>query len=58
MGRDTADNLAPDYARTKLLAGRFAEPVEIARCIAFLASPAAGFITGATLDANGGRELR
>ena len=58
MGRDTADNLAPDYAQTKLLTGRFAEPVEIARCIAFLASPAAGFITGATLDANGGRDLR
>lgn len=58
MGRDTANNLAPDYAQTKLLAGRFAEPEEIARCIAFLASPVAGFITGATLDANGGRDLR
>ena len=58
MGRDTADNLAPDYAQTKLLTGRFADPVEIARCIAFLASPVAGFITGATLDANGGRDLR
>jgi 3-oxoacyl-[acyl-carrier protein] reductase len=45
-------------ARTKLLTGRFAEPEEIARCIVFLASPAASFITGATLDANGGRELR
>lgn len=58
MGRDTADHLAPDYARTKLLTGRFAEPDEIARAIIFLASPVAGFITGATLDANGGRELR
>ncbi len=58
MGKDTAASLPADYARTKLLAGRFAEPEEIARCIVFLASPAASFITGATLDANGGRELR
>lgn len=58
MGRDTADNLAPDYAQTKLLTGRFAEPEEVARCVIFLASPAVGFITGATLDVNGGRELR
>jgi 3-oxoacyl-[acyl-carrier protein] reductase len=58
MGRATADSLPPDYARTRLLTGRFAEPEEIARCIVFLASPAASFITGATLDVNGGRELR
>ncbi len=58
MGRDTAANLAPDYATTTLLTGHFAEPEEIARCIIFLASPVAGFITGATLDANGGRDLR
>lgn len=58
MGADTAANLAPDYAQTKLLSGRFAEPMEIARAIVFLASPKVGFITGATLDINGGRELR
>ncbi len=58
MGRDTAANLASDYAATKLLAGRFADPDEIARAIVFLASPAVGFITGATLDVNGGRDLR
>jgi 3-oxoacyl-[acyl-carrier protein] reductase len=58
MGSTTAASLPPDYARTKLLTGRFAEPEEIARCIVFLASPAASFITGATLDANGGRDLR
>jgi 3-oxoacyl-[acyl-carrier protein] reductase len=58
MGRETSAALAPDYAQQKLLTGRFAEPEEIARAIVFLASPAAGFITGATLDANGGRELR
>jgi len=58
MGLDTAANLAPDYATTKLLTGRFADPDEIARAIIFLASPTVGFITGATLDVNGGRDLR
>ena len=58
MGIETAAGLSADYAQTKLLAGRFAEPEEIARAIAFLASPLVGFITGATLDINGGRELR
>lgn len=58
MGRETAAGLPADYAQTKLLTGRFAEPEEIARGIAFLASPLVGFISGATLDINGGRELR
>ncbi|MBX5210464.1 acetoacetyl-CoA reductase [Rhizobium sp. NZLR11] len=34
--------------------GRFGEAAEIARCVVFLASDDAGFITGATLSANGG----
>lgn len=34
--------------------GRMAEPAEIAAAIAFLASPAASFVTGATLSADGG----
>ena len=58
MGRETAASLPPDYAHKKLLAGRYAEPEEIARWIVFVASPAAGFMTGATVDVNGGRELR
>ena len=58
MGQETLDNLPPDYARTKLLTQRLATPEEIARCIVFLASPAASFIMGATIDVNGGRELR
>ncbi len=49
----TADNLVG-----KLLAGRVAEPEEIARVIVFLASPAASFVYGATFDVNGGRDLR
>jgi 3-oxoacyl-[acyl-carrier protein] reductase len=58
MGQQTASSLAADYAETKLLVQRFATPEEIARCIVFVASPIAGFMTGATIDINGGRELR
>src|SRR5438876_8401866 len=36
-------------------AGRLGEPEEIARCVVFLASDDAGFITGSTLSANGGQ---
>ena len=37
--------------------GRLGEPEEIARCVAFLAADDAGFITGATLTANGGQYM-
>ena len=37
--------------------GRLGEAGEIARCVAFLASDEAGFITGSTLSANGGQYL-
>ncbi len=35
--------------------GRLGEPEEIARCVVFLASDDAGFITGSTLSVNGGQ---
>ena len=50
--------LDPDYAKNKMLLQRYAAPEEIARLIVFLASPANSFMTGATVDANGGRDLR
>jgi len=58
MGEQTASALDPNYARTRLLVQRYATPEEIARCIVFVACPLAGFMTGATLDINGGRDLR
>lgn len=58
MGETTLASVAPNYAQTKLLTGRFAVPGEIARVIAFVASPLTGFMTGATIDINGGRDLR
>lgn len=38
-------------------AGRLGEPEEIARCVVFLASDDAGFITGSTISANGGQYM-
>ncbi|MGF1502493.1 MAG: acetoacetyl-CoA reductase [Paracoccaceae bacterium] len=47
----------PEDARNKIIAGipagRLGEPEEIARCVVFLASDAAGFINGSTISANG-----
>ena len=37
--------------------GRLGEPEEIARCVVFLAGEEAGFITGATISANGGQHM-
>jgi acetoacetyl-CoA reductase len=37
--------------------GRLAEPEEVARCVVFLASDDAGFITGSTLSVNGGQYM-
>jgi 3-oxoacyl-[acyl-carrier protein] reductase len=58
MGQDTIVSLAADYAEKKIPVQRYASAEEIARCIVFVASPIAGFMTGATIDINGGREMR
>ena len=38
--------------------GRFGRPEEVAAAVAYLASDEAGFVTGATLDVNGGMLMR
>jgi len=43
------------WMRGEIPVGRFAEPAEIASAIAFLASPAASYITGVSLAVDGGR---
>jgi 3-oxoacyl-[acyl-carrier protein] reductase len=58
MGQYTVTSLAADYAQTKFPVQRYASAEEIARCIVFVASPIAGFMTGATVDINGGRAMR
>ncbi|OQM75052.1 beta-ketoacyl-ACP reductase [Manganibacter manganicus] len=49
----------PEKVREAIVAqipvGRLGEPQEIARCVVFLASEEAGFITGSTITANGGQ---
>ncbi|WEX09874.1 acetoacetyl-CoA reductase [Chelativorans sp. AA-79] len=51
----------PEAVREKIIAqipvGRLGEAAEIARCVLFLASDEAGFITGSTLTANGGQYI-
>ncbi|MEQ8433513.1 MAG: acetoacetyl-CoA reductase [Oceanicaulis sp.] len=51
----------PENVREKIIetipAGRLGTAEEIARCVVFLASDEAGFITGATLTANGGQYM-
>lgn len=51
----------PEAVREKIVAqipvGRLGEAAEIARCVVFLASEEAGFITGSTLSANGGQYM-
>lgn len=38
--------------------GRLGQPAEVAGAVAFLASPLAGYITGSTIDVNGGMLMR
>lgn len=51
----------PEKVREGIIAqipvGRLGEAEEIGRCVAFLASDDAGFVTGATISANGGQYL-
>lgn len=69
----TVNTVSPGYIETPMLAamkkevldaiisgipvGRLGHPQEIADAVAFFASPASGFITGANLDINGGQYM-
>ena len=52
MNPDEGDFAAMLKRMTAL--GRYGQPEEIAAVVAFLASPAAGYVTGVTLDVDGG----
>ncbi|MCE7029117.1 acetoacetyl-CoA reductase [Jiella avicenniae] len=61
INTDMMATIPPDVMEKQIVAnipvGRLGEPEEIARCVVFLVSDDAGFITGATLSANGGQYL-
>ncbi len=70
----TANVIAPGYIGTEMVravpenilerivgqipVARLGEPDEVARCVVFLASDDAGFITGSTLSVNGGQYMQ
>lgn len=61
IGTEMVKAIAQDVLDKHILphipVGRLGEPEEIARCVVFLASDNAGFITGSTLSANGGQTM-
>jgi NAD(P)-dependent dehydrogenase (short-subunit alcohol dehydrogenase family) len=54
LGKNAWAGQRGEDMKAKIPAGRFAEPDEIAACIAFLCSGAAGMVTGANLLVDGG----
>ena len=61
IGTEMVRAVPEEIMKTKILplipAGRLGEPEEVARCVVFLASDDAGYITGSTLSANGGQYM-
>ncbi|MBB3609562.1 beta-ketoacyl-ACP reductase [Rhizobium sp. BK602] len=57
MVRAIPEKVLKEHILPQIPVGRLGEPEEIARCVVFLASDEAGFITGSTLTANGGQYL-
>ena len=58
MVRAIAQDVLDKHILPHIPVGRLGEPEEIARCVQFLASDEAGFITGSTLNANGGQYMQ
>jgi len=61
IGTEMVQAVPKEILDTKILpfipVGRLGTAEEVARCVTFLADDAAGFITGACLDANGGQYM-
>jgi acetoacetyl-CoA reductase len=61
IGTEMVRAVPAEVLNTKIIpqipVGRLGEPEEVARCVTFLASEDAGFITGSTLTANGGQYI-
>ncbi len=61
IGTEMVRAVPEEILKTKIIplipVGRLGEPEEIGRCVVFLASDDAGFITGSTLSANGGQYM-
>ena len=57
MVRDVPEDVINKHILPHIPVGRLGEPEEVARCVVFLSSEDAGFITGSTLTANGGQYL-
>ena len=61
IGTEMVRAIAPEVLEKRILplipTGRLGEPEEVARCVVFLASDAAAFITGSTLTVNGGQYM-
>lgn len=57
MVRAIPQQVLEDKILPQIPVGRLGSPEEIARCVLFLASDDAGFITGSTLSANGGQHI-
>ncbi|MGL5265774.1 MAG: SDR family oxidoreductase, partial [Plesiomonas shigelloides] len=51
------DETIRDSIRKQIPVQRFGQPSEVARSVAFLAAPEAGFITGSNLAMNGGQYM-
>ena len=59
IGTEMVRAVPEDVLNSKIIpqipVGRLGEPEEVARCVVFLTSDDAGFITGSTITANGGQ---
>lgn len=58
MAADLLEGVAGDEIRAQSPLNRVAQPSEIARAVAFLASDGIGYLTGCVIDANGASYLR